>query len=89
MAIERKKFREVFSENLPDEILTTLVPISINGVELPQGYSIPVNAVIGGVKFHSWRYNDVAVENRSGIYFVTGFYRPVSPPSATPQAPAA
>lgn len=72
--VERRGFMTVFLEN-PDETLVTRAAINVNGTFLAVGSHIGVNQLIGGINLHSWRYYDIAVEDRAGILYVQGFFR--------------
>jgi len=73
MAIERKKFRDIFQEN-PDGTLTLLFNVKIKETEFPLGTKFDEKTGLGGVNFHQFRYLDVAVQQGENALTVEGFY---------------
>ena len=75
MPKERKKFREVFSENSSEE-LTLLFDIEVKGEKFPKGYKFCKTDKLAGVNFHNYRYLDIAAEKEEGSQELklVGFY---------------
>ena len=76
MAIERKKFREIFQENT-DGTLTLLYTLKISQIdplkEFPKG-TVFGSGGLGGVNFHQFKYLDIGVENSNNVLDIQGFY---------------
>lgn len=64
MPKERKKFRDIFSENENEE-LTLLFSIDVKGKKFPKGYTFSVGEELNGVNFHKYRYLDLAADKEA------------------------
>ncbi len=72
--MERKKFLEVFRENL-DGTLSPLQPINVNGILFGPGVAFGPGVNFGGINFHQYKYLDIAVENVGGTLVIKGFFK--------------
>lgn len=65
MQKERRKFREIFSENDNKE-LTLLFPVEVKGEKFPKGYTFCATDELNGINFHKYRYLDLAAVKEEG-----------------------
>ncbi len=70
---ERKKFRDVFSEN-KDDSLTLLIDVRIKKEDFSKGISFTDHDGLAGVDFHKFRYLDLGGKTTDGVFEILGFY---------------
>jgi len=74
--LERKSFKEVFSEDKKTHSLKLLLKLKIKDKEYPVDTEVTIDEGLNGVDFHQFRYFDVAIEKEDGsdAYTIKGFY---------------
>jgi hypothetical protein len=74
MALERKKFRDIFSEE--GDNLCLLSDLKVKDEVFRAGQRFTKKERLGGVDFHVLRYLDLALEKdtNTNIYEIKGFY---------------
>ncbi len=73
MALETKKFGDIFEEDSSKQSLTLLVDVKVRGEVFRKGTSFTSPTGLGGVDFHKFRYLDVGVEKEEDVYRIEGF----------------
>ena len=69
----RTQFNTVFSVG-PDGSITTLHPIRISGVQLPQGFNIKHGMAFGPIDLTQYINQDLEVTIDSDVWVITGIY---------------
>lgn len=69
----RYRFDEIFRRN-PDNTLTPIRPVHVNGVTFGYGVTFGRGVAFGGINFFNFQGQDIEADEIDGILNIRGFY---------------